>query len=61
MHASSRLRVVLAVALITFAILFFGARAERDEKHRSGAQTANETELSVDASGSLTAAHAQNR
>jgi len=59
MHVSSNVRVVLAVTLLTFVICLIGLRAERKSTNRSAASPAAETELSVDASGSLTASHSE--
>lgn len=59
MHVSSNLRVVIAVTLLTFLICFIGLRAERGLIKPSAASPAAETDLSVDASGSLTASHSQ--
>jgi hypothetical protein len=57
MHVSSNFRVVLAAALLTFVICLLGLRAERSLTRHPTAPPASDTELSVDASGSLTASH----
>ena len=59
MHVPPSLRVVLAVTLATFVLCLIGLQAERRVAKRSDVEPAAETELSVDVSGSLTAAHAR--
>ena len=58
MQVSPSFRIVLAVTLVTVIVCLAGVRAERTLTKRPAA---NETELSVDASGSLTAEHTEQR